>query len=66
MKSGTKWKLALGSFIGPFIAATVSLFTGASTFAEWADFVQLLTPMVLGLYTTSDVVAKALAGKRSL
>jgi len=70
MKSGTKWRLALATFGGPFVVATVALFAPGSeanlaSFAEWSDFIRWQTPIILGLYAVADVAHKSVLAKLS-
>ena len=60
---GRKAQLALAVFGAPFVAASVALFLGQATFAQWSTFVSVQAPLVLGMYTGANITQKALVSK---
>jgi len=55
---GRNQKIGVASLAIPFVCATAFVFLGKGTFAEWAGFVQIQVPTVLGLIVGASAYVK--------
>lgn len=49
MGFGRNQQIAMGALTAPFLVATIALFCGKCTFAEWSGFNQFLVPVIVGI-----------------